>query len=155
MRYAASIAAALLVATPALVAANPFADMKLKPTVGEWEYRMKMGAIPGMPAGMTLPEQVFKHCVTAKDVDTGSWSQKDGKMPEGCSIKNMKTLPNGASWTMECTKDPKMVADVVMTGTSSAYTMKQNITMDQGGQKMKMDNTMTAKYLGACTAEKK
>jgi hypothetical protein len=69
-------------------------------------------------------------------------------MPDGCSVKNMKVSGNDASYTMECTKDPKMKADVKMTFQGDGFTMKQDILMDRGGQQMPMQTTMTGKYKG-------
>ena len=141
-------AAACALATPALVAANPWAGMKGKVKEGQWEYQMKM-QMAGMPGGgMTMP--AFRQCLTASQIEGGGMGQKDGKMPDGCTVKNMKFAGNSGSYTMECTKEPKRVADVNMTFGGDSVTMKQNIAMDQGGQKMNMVNEMTGKYVGPC-----
>ena len=133
---------------PALAADNPFAGMKGKMKEGQWEYTMKM-QMPGMPGGgMTMPG--FRQCVTADQIEKGSVGQKDAKMPDGCTIRNVKVSGNTANYTMECTKEPKMVSDVTMTFAGDTFTMKQNTTMDQGGQKMQMVNDMTGKYIGPC-----
>jgi hypothetical protein len=71
-------------------------------------------------------------------------------MPEQCRVSNMKMSGNNASYTMECTRDPKMKADVTMTFQGDGFTMKQDMVMDHGGQPMKMQNTMTGKYTGPC-----
>ena len=60
----------------------------------------------------------------------------------------MKMSGNTATCRMECTKDPKMTADVDMTFAGDGFTMKQDIAMDQGGQVMKMNQTMTGSYTG-------
>jgi hypothetical protein len=141
-------ALACVFATPALAQNNPFAGMKGKMKEGEWEYTMKM-SMPGMPGGgMTMPG--FRQCVTAAQIEKGGVGQKDGQMPDGCSVRNVKVAGNTASYTMECTKDPKMVSDVNMTFSGDTFSMKQNTTMDQGGQKMQMVNDMTGKYVGPC-----
>ena len=147
------LALAVLAATltlPALAQDNPFAGMKGKIKEGNWNYTMEMGAMPGMPKGMTMPPMTFSRCLTAKDIESGAATSKDGKMPEGCTVKNMKMSGNNASYTMECTKDPKMVADVKMTFAADSFTMKQDVVMDHGGQKMPMTNNMTGKYTGPC-----
>jgi hypothetical protein len=146
-RFLAATACFALV-LPAAAADNPFAGMKGKMKEGQWEYTMKM-SMPGMPGGgMTMP--AFKQCVTAADIESGGVGQKEGKMPEGCSIRNMKMSGNSATYTMECTKDPKMVSHVTMNFSGDTFTMKQDTTMEQGGQKMKMLNDMKGRYVGPC-----
>jgi hypothetical protein len=142
------VAAAL--ALPALAQDNPFAGMKGKIKEGQWDYTMEMGAVPGMPAGMKMPPMNFSRCLTAKDIEQGGATSREGKMPEGCAVKNMKVSGSDASYTMECTKDPKMKADVKMTFTGDGFTMKQDIVMDHGGQKMPVSQTMTGRYKGPC-----
>jgi hypothetical protein len=143
-------AACLALAVPALALAqdNPFSGMKGKMKEGQWEYTMKM-TMPGLPGGgMAMP--AFRQCVTSAQIEKGGVGQKEGKMPENCSVRNMKMSGNNVSYTMECTKDPKMVSDVTMTFAGDSFTMKQNTTMDQGGRKMTMVNDMTGKYVGPC-----
>ena len=147
--YALAVLASAI-ALPGLAADNPFAGMKGKMREGQWEYRMEMGAVPGMPAGMKMPPMTFSRCLTAKDIESGGATQREGKMPENCAVKNMKLSGNNASYTMECTKDPKMKADVSMTFTNDGFTMKQDMVMDRNGQPMPMSNTMTGRYLGPC-----
>jgi hypothetical protein len=142
------LAACCTLAFPALASDNPFAGMKGKMKEGQWEYTMKM-TMPGLPGGgMTVPG--FKQCVTADQIEKGGVGQKEGKMPEGCALKNVKVSGNTATYTMECTKEPKMVSDVSMNFSGDSFTMKQNTIMDQGGQKMTMVNDMTGKYVGPC-----
>lgn len=148
MHLAAALCCAL--AAPVLAQDNPFAGMKGKVKEGQWDYVMQMGTMPGMPAGMKMPEMKFSHCLTAKDIEQGSVGQQGGKMPEGCKVSNMKMAGNNASYTMECTKEPKMKADVQMTFVGDGFTMKQDMTMDMGGQPVRMTNNMTGKYMGAC-----
>lgn len=143
-----NLVAALACAAVLPALAQDFSGMKGKMKEGQWEYTMKM-QMPGMPGGgMSMP--AFKQCVTNEQIEKGGMGQKDGKMPEGCTVRNMKMSGNNVSYTMECTKDPKMVSDVSMTFAGDAFTMKQNTTMDQGGQKMNMVNDMTGKYVGPC-----
>jgi hypothetical protein len=144
------LALAICLALPALAQDNPFAGMKGKIKEGMWEYNMQMGAVPGMPQGMQMPPMTFSRCLTAKDVESGGATTREGKMPEGCSVKNMKVAGNEASYTMECTKDPKMKSDVKMTFQGDGFTMKQDMVMDRGGQQMAMTQTMTGKHKGPC-----
>ena len=141
---------ACLFAASAFAQDNPFAGMKGKIKEGQWEYKMQMENMPGMPAGMTMPAMTFQHCLSAADVESGRVGQKDGKMPDGCAIKNVKVTGNTASYRMECTKDPKMIGDVDMTYAADTFTMRQKLQMNQGGQVMNVNNTMTGKYLGPC-----
>ena len=137
-------------ALPALADDSPFAGLKGKVRDGNWEYTMQMDGVPGMPAGMTMPPMTFQRCLKPADVEKGGFAQKDGKMPDGCTVKDMKFTPGGASWRMECTKDPKMIVDSTMTANQDAFTMKQVMQIDRGGQMMKMNQTMSGKYLGPC-----
>lgn len=150
MKKLLAAAACCALASPAIALAqdNPFAGMKGKMKEGQWEYIMKM-SMPGMPGGgMTMP--AFRQCVTDAQIEKGGVGHKEGKMPENCTVRNMKVSGNTASYTMECTKDPKMVSDVTMTFGGDTFTMKQSTTMDQGGQKMTMVNDISGKHVGPC-----
>jgi len=149
---AAAVACAITL--PAAAQDNPFAGFKGKIKEGNWEYKMQMDGVPGMPPGMKMPEQTFQHCITAQDIEKGGVGSKNGKMPDGCAVKNMKMSGNTATYTMECTKEPKMTVDSTITFGTDSFTTKQAMDMDQGGQRMKMNSTMTGKYLGPCTAKK-
>ena len=144
----AALACAL--ALPALAQDNPWAGLKGKVKEGNWEYRMQMDGMPGMPPGMKMPEQVFNNCVTNQEIEKGGLGNKDGKLPDGCTIKNMKLVGNVATYRMECVKDPKMTVDTTMTFGSDTFTMKQKMAMDQGGQIMNMNNTMNGRLTGPC-----
>jgi hypothetical protein len=150
MKTPALAALALALALPAAAQDNPFSGMKGRIKEGMWEYKMQMEGVPGMPAGMSMPAITFNHCITPQDVEKGGFAQKDGKMPDGCSVKNMQMTKDGATWRMECTKDPKMIVDSTMSGTPEGFTMKQKMQMNQGGQVMNMNQTMTARYTGPC-----
>ena len=147
-------ALACTLALPALAQDNPWAGLKGKVKEGNWEYRMQMEGVPGMPAGMKMPETTFNHCITPGDVERGGFQSKDGKIPDGCAVKDMKMSGNTATWRMECVKDPKMTVDSTMTFAGDGFTMKQKMAMDQGGQAMNMNQTMTGRYTGPCTGKK-
>jgi hypothetical protein len=146
-RTAIAAIAASCLALPALAQDNPFAGFKGKIKEGNWEYKMQMEGVPGMPA---MAPMTFNHCITPQDVDKGTFAQKDGKMPDGCTVKNMKMSGNTASYTMECVKDPKMTVDSNITFGGDNFTMKQKMAMNQGGQVMNMNSTMTGRYTGPC-----
>ena len=141
---------ACTLALPAFAQDNPFAGMKGKMRDGNWEYRMQMEGVEGMPAGMKMPEQVVNRCITPKDVEHGGFQSRDGKMPDGCTVKDMKMSGNTATWRMVCVKDPKMTVDSNMTFGNDRFTMKQKMAMDQGGRMMNMNQTMTGRYTGPC-----
>ncbi|APV51318.1 hypothetical protein BWI17_17470 [Betaproteobacteria bacterium GR16-43] len=145
-------ALACAIALPVLAQDNPFSGFKGKIREGNWEYKMQMEGMPGMPQGMQMP--TINRCITPADVDKGGFANKDGKMPDGCTVKNMKMSGNTASYTMECTKDPKMTVDSDITFGGDTFTMKQKMAMDRGGQMMNMTQTMTGRYTGPCTAKK-
>jgi len=140
------------IALPLLAQDNPFAGFKGKMKEGNWEYKSQMEGVPGMPAGMGA--MTFNHCLTAQDVERGGVGSKDGKMPDGCTVKNMKMSGNTASYTMECTKDPKMTVDSTITFAGDSFNMKQKMAMNQGGQMMNMTQSMTGRYTGPCAAKK-
>lgn len=146
-------AVACAIALPAAAQDNPFAGFKGKIRDGNWEYKMQMEGVPGMPAGMG--GMTFNRCITPNDVEGGGFANKGGKMPDGCTVKNMKMSGNTATYTMECTKEPKMTVDSTITFGSDSFTMKQAMDMDQGGQRMKMNSTMNGRYTGPCTADSK
>jgi Protein of unknown function (DUF3617) len=148
---AAAIACAITL--PVLAQDNPFSGFKGKIREGNWEYKVQMEGVPGMPPGMKMPEHTSSHCVTPQDVERGGGVSKDGKMPDGCTVKNMKISGNTASYTMECTKDPKMTVDSDITFGGDAFNMKQKMVMDRGGQKMNMNQTISGRYTGPCVAK--
>lgn len=150
MKNIALAALACALAAPALAQDNPFAGIKGKMKEGSWETTMKMGPVPGMPAGMSMPPMTHTQCITAKDIEGGGVGQQGGKMPDGCSTRNVRMSGNTLSYSMECTKSPKMKGDVTMTFSGDSYTMKQDLVMDQGGQMMPMTNTITGTYKGPC-----
>lgn len=151
-RTLATVAAACTIALPALAQDNPWAGFKGKIKEGNWEYKMQMEGA-GMPPGMGA--MTFNHCITPADVEKGGFASRDGKMPDGCSVKNMKMAGNTATYTMECTKQPKMTVDSTITFADTSFTMKQKMAMDQGGQVMNMNSTMTGRLTGPCAAAKK
>ena len=146
--------AALATTACTVALAGPFDAFKGKMKEGMYEYRMDMdmGAIPGMPPGKGKQSHTFTHCVTAKDIDEGSFGKgKDQKKnPQNCEIKNMQQSGNSASYTMECTGEPKMKSDVKMTFVSDGFDMEQKMQMDRGGKVMNMNQKMTGRYKGPC-----
>ena len=159
LRILAITCATALAATAWAQAPSPFAGFKGKIKEGMYEHKMEMdmGQVPGMPPGMGKQSHTMQHCLRHEDIEKGGLNKgRDGKgMPDNCKIENMKMSGNTASYTMECTKDPKMTVDANMTFGDGTFTMKQKMAMNQNGQVMNMNNTLTGKYLGPCTAAPK
>jgi hypothetical protein len=141
------VLAALLasLAVPALAQDNPFGALRGKVREGNWEYKIQMEGVPMPPITMT-------RCLSTQDVDKGGFAARDGKMPDGCSVKNFGLTGTGATWTMECTKQPKMTVNSTMTFGGDSWSMKQDMTMEQNGKPMHMVQNLTGRYLGACDA---
>ncbi len=152
-RHLLAALAACSLALPALAQDNPWSALRGKVKEGNWEYRMQM-QMEGMPAGMKMPEQVINNCVTNESVEKGGLGSKDGKMPDGCTVKNMKVSGSTATYRLECTKDPVMTVDTTMTFGGDQMNMTQKMAMNQGGQVMNMTNTMTGRYTGPCAGKK-
>ena len=150
----ARLLAVACAAVSAAAIAGPFDSFKGKMKDGMYEYKMDMdmGAIPGMPPGMSKHSMTFKKCLTPQDIEKGQMGRgagRDGKMPESCEIKNFVQSGNTASYRMEC-KQPKMSADNKITFTGSGFNMDMKMAMDQDGQMMNMTQHMESKYLGPC-----
>jgi hypothetical protein len=145
-----AIAAACMLAAP-LAFAGPFDAFKgkMKPGMYETKVEMDMGAIPGMPPGMSKHSSTHQHCVTEKDIEDGGIGKSNKKDQGDCEIKDVKMSGNSATYRMECPKG-KMTGDSKITFTGSGYTMDTNMVMEQGGQKMNMKQHSEGKYLGAC-----
>jgi hypothetical protein len=146
-----AIAGALAICAPALAADNPFSQFKGKMKPGLYDYRMEMdmGQIPGMPPGMGKQSMNMQHCITQEQIERGGWDNPKERGKTDCEFKNFKMSGNTASYTMEC-KQPQMTADNVINFASDGFKMDMNMTMDRGGQAMKMKQHVEAKYAGAC-----
>ncbi len=151
--YPLVLACVAALAAPAWAADNPFDAFKGKVKEGMYEYKMEMdmGQVPGMPAGMGKQTHTVQHCVTAKDIEKGMSSGRDGKGgPENCEVKNFKMSGNTASYTTVCKGGPDMTADNVVTFRDGGYVMDMKMAMTREGQVMNMKQHMEGKYLGPC-----
>jgi hypothetical protein len=159
MKTALALAiAAGFAANADLADSNPFEAFRGKVKEGMYEYKMEMdmGQMPNMPPGMGKQAHTFQHCVTPEDVKRGEFGKdREGKMPKDCQIKDFKMSGNTASYKMICTGERAMATDNTITFAGDGYRMKMKMDMDHGGQKMTMNQTMDAKYLGACPAAAK
>ena len=145
-----ALAAACFLAAP-LALAGPFDSIKgkMKPGLYENKIEMDMGAMPGLPPGMSKQTTTQQKCVTQKEIDEDPVSPKGNRKDEQCEFKDVKTSGDTTTYKMVCPKN-NMVADGRMSFTSSGYVMETNMTMDQGGQKMNMKQRTEGKYLGPC-----
>ncbi|MEO5695328.1 MAG: DUF3617 family protein [Usitatibacter sp.] len=153
MRKNLVLAAAFAAAFSAAAIAGPFDAFKGKMKDGMYDYKMEMdmGAVPGMPPGMGKTSRNFQHCVTQKDLEQGGvGSDKGGKMPEGCEIKDFKMSGNTATYTMECKGERAMKADNRITFSGDGFTMDMKMAMNAGGKPMNMTQHMEGKYVGPC-----
>jgi hypothetical protein len=145
--------AAACAATFAAHAAGPFDAFKGKVKEGLYEYKMDMdmGQIPGMPPGMGKQSHTMQHCVTAQDIEKGQMGRgRDGKGNENCEVKDFKMSGSTATYRMECKGANPMTADNTITFREGGYTMDMKMTMDRGGQQMKMNQHAESRYLGPC-----
>jgi len=144
--------AALCAAAFALPAQAQFEQFKGKMKPGLYEYKMEMDLGNMAPPGMGKQAHTFQHCVTEQDIDKGQVGRggRDGKMPENCQVKDFKMSGNTATYRMECTGQGAMTMDNKITFREGGYVMDAVMSMNQGGQPIKMNHHMEGKYLGAC-----
>lgn len=130
-------------------AAGPFDAFKGKVKEGLYETKMDM-EIPGMPGGMGKQQMTFQNCVSAKDIEAGQMGKDDKNAAKDCEVKDFKMSGNTASYTTVCTGATKMTADTKVTFRDNGYSMDMKMSMNEGGQVMKMAQKMDARYVGPC-----
>lgn len=113
-----------------------------------WEVSSKMGPMPGMPAGYSMPAQVHRVCVPqGKGYESASGR---GEKNQECKILDLKTTGPRTSYRIECTGKNAMSGSVdIEQAGPDAYkgTMKMN------GQGMAMTMAYAGKKVGNCTYE--
>ena len=127
--------------------------MKGKMKEGLYEYKVEvdMGAMPGMPPGMGKQSHTVQNCVTAKDIESGSFAQeRKDKGNDNCKVRDYKMSGNTATYVMECKGDTQMRVDAKMTFADNAFTMENDMQMSQGGQAMKMKQKIQGRHIGPC-----
>ena len=148
-----ALAAAACAAFATAALAGPFDQFKGKMKEGMYEYKMTMdmGQVPGMPPGMGKQNHSFQRCVTAKDLDEGSFNKgRDGKGSENCEIKDLKMSGNTATYRMECKGEGQMKADNKITFLPNGFDMDMKMQMVRNGQPMNMTQHMEGRNLGPC-----
>lgn len=138
-------------AASAWAQSNPFSQFKgkMKPGLYDYKVEMDMGQVPGMPPGMGRHATTMQHCITPEQIERGGWDNPKDRGQTDCEFKNFKMSGNTANYTMEC-RQPQMTADNTITFAGDGFKMDMRMTMNQGGQVMKMTQKAEAKYLGPC-----
>jgi hypothetical protein len=148
-----AVAAALAAFCSAASAQSPFEGFKGKMKEGLYDYRMEMdmGSIPGLPPGMGKQSFNVQNCVTAQDIDKGTFGRgRDGKMPDNCEVRDFKMSGNSATYTTECKGSPPIKADNKITFVGDGFDMDMKMAMNQGGQVMNVNQKIKARHIGAC-----
>lgn len=130
----------VVVFVPVIAMAEP---NPLKP--GLWEMTVQM-EMPGMPQGM--PPQVFKHCLTEKDV-----VPHKARPGEDCKMTSYKLKGTSITWSMRCTHKDGGEADIEGNGTYTNDSFQGTVQSKMKGGKgdgMAMTMKMNSKRLGPC-----
>jgi hypothetical protein len=146
------LAVAAALAAFCTAASAQLEGMKGKMKEGLYEYKVEvdMGSMPGMPPGMGKQTHTVQNCVTAKDIESGSFAQERKGGNENCKVSDQKMSGNTASYVLECKGETQMRVDAKMTFADNAFTMENDMQMNQGGQAMKMKQKIQARHIGPC-----
>jgi hypothetical protein len=113
---------------------------------GEWEFITTMTS-PTMQQPQT--GSVTK-CISKTEADDPA-SFMGGENAGGCEIKRGASAPGSHNWTISC---PKQGVSGTGKATYGPNRMESEISMDvalkDGGQKIRMTNRTTGRYLGPC-----
>ncbi len=105
---------------------------------GLWEITTK-SEMKGMPAGMMKP-MTHTMCLTQKDSVPEKPRKTDCKMTH--SING-----NTVTWSVTC---PDSVSNGRITYAGASFDGTMETTMNHGGEKMQMKNSMKGKRIGPC-----
>jgi hypothetical protein len=146
-----ALAALCALCANAWAADNPFSAFKgkMKPGMYDYKVEMDMGQVPGMPPGMGKQSMQMQHCITPEQIERGGWDNPKERGKTDCEFKNFKMSGSTANYTMEC-KQPPMTTDNTITFGADSFKMDMRMTMNQGGQVMKMTQRAEARYVGPC-----
>lgn len=147
-----TVASLALLAATAWAQGNPFSREfkgKMKPGLYDYKVEMDMSQVQGIPPQMAKQSMTMQHCITPEQIENGGWDNPKDRGKTDCEFKNFKMSGNTANYTMEC-RQPKMTADNTITFGGDGFKMDMRMSMDQGGQVMKMNQKAEAKYLGPC-----
>jgi hypothetical protein len=128
--------AAVALALPGMAAAQGKDEL--------WEVTTKM-EMPGMP--MAMPPQVTRQCVAKSKGDEGYIPARDN-----CKVLETRRNGNRIAFRMACTGKDAMDATGEITLGNASYDGRMQMTMKAEGQTMTMNNTISGKRVGECTA---
>jgi hypothetical protein len=139
LRFALA-AALVFVAAQALAADSP--EMQ----EGQWEVAVEM-EMPGMP--MKMPPVVQSQCMTQDD--RVPHAQRPG---DECQSSNTRIAGNTVAWEIQCKSRDGSTTHGTGTAVYRGDTFDGHIdmTMNHGGQAMKMRQKLSGKRIGECTA---
>ena len=132
----------VIAVTSSLAVATPAGAVDMQEGLWEITTRMEM---PGMPAGMG--GQTIQQCVTRQDVDD---PRRTMPRNDRCTIADVRTSGNTATWSMRCTGDGDMTGTGSITYRGASYDGLMNLQMTQGGQTMSMAQRIAGRRLGPC-----
>lgn len=108
-----------------------------------WETTMTMDGM-GMPGGMGMPSQ--KICTRASEGKTTVDPKDAMKGQKNCTMSDVKTFGNKATWNFKCTGEHPMTGTAEVSGNQNEYTMKMKTHMAEGDMNM----TTVGKKIGTC-----
>ena len=109
-----------------------------------WEVQTEM-SMPGMPAGMAMPQRPPQRVCRARNSDKPPVADNDGK----CEMYDTKHTSNGFSWKMRCEGNPPSSGSGEMTY-EGRDNYKGTMNLAVGNQSMTMK--MTGTRVGECDA---
>jgi hypothetical protein len=105
-----------------------------------WEVTNEM-SMPGMPAGMQMPQRPPQRVCRARNSDKPPVADNDNR----CESYDVKRTPTSYAWKMRCENNTTGTGEITYEGRDS---YKGTINMNVGGQSMTMK--MTGKRVGDC-----
>lgn len=125
----------------AFCSAQPVAAQPKEP--GDlWEVRTEM-SMPGMPAGMQMPQRPPQRVCQARSSDQPPVGDNDGK----CELYDLKRTANSFAWKMRCEGGTSGAGEMVYEGRDR---YKGTIDMSTGGQSMTLK--LSGNRVGDCDA---
>lgn len=105
-----------------------------------WEVTNEM-SMPGMPAGMQMPQRPAQRVCRARNSDKPPVADNDNK----CEAYDVRRTPTSYAWKMRCENNTTGTGEITYEGRDS---YKGTINMNVSGQTMTMK--MTGKRVGDC-----
>ena len=111
---------------------------------GLWEIATKMD-MPGLPSGMG--QTTVRQCIRPADLDD---PKKTIPQDARCQVKDYKLQGNTASWSVECKGEGAMTGSGTVTYSGNSYSGTTKMSVKDGGRRMDMTQTFSAKRIGDC-----